>query len=224
MPTTRSSTSYSQKIQRRDDVVDTGSTPCSLPSSQSSSTSSSQNGTVPSPFNLGTNNSTLSNEGRIHCPFKTFDSCFNGVGSNGYSKSGFYKHLHDRHLPNLECKNACRERISSSRIVYEAWERTLNQLQMWLCVPCMHIQAWKKSCASHVGGAIAGPLDGTSVEFLIYGITKPADTSDTIPAVVQYDDVVLNGVALNLDMLNLVYQKRFATLSVSPHLAGFFYQ
>lgn len=122
MPTTRYSTSYSQRIQRRDDVVDTGSTSCSLPLSQTSSTTSSQNGMVPPPFNLGTNNSTSSNEGRIHCPFKTFDSCSNGVGSNGYSKSGLCRHLHDKHLPNVERKNVFRERISSSRIVYEAWE------------------------------------------------------------------------------------------------------
>lgn len=54
---------------------------------------------------------------------------------------------------------------------------------MWLCVPCMHIQAWKKSCTSYVGGATAGLLDGTSMEFLIYGIVKPVGIPDSIPVV-----------------------------------------
>lgn len=147
-----------------------------MPRTRSSSTSQTQSSASVVSSSEQANHNNL---GRIHCPFKNLDGCYDGVGGNGYSKSGFYRHLHDRHLSNPERKAACRERISSDRAVYDACEKSLQQMQMWMCGSCMHIHAWKKTCNSHVGDAIAGPLDGCAVKFLIHGIDKPADILDS---------------------------------------------
>ncbi|XP_026410257.1 uncharacterized protein LOC113305438 isoform X1 [Papaver somniferum] len=163
--------------------------------------------------------STSSQGDKVPCPFKGYDGCGGGVCGRGYAKSAIYRHISDQHFPTEKEKQICREHIHNNPDCFAAWENVLFAMQMWLCMKCLRIHAWRKTCTSelHKADVIAGLFNGNGADFLIHGVSKPQ-------AVSSYDSAVESGntgdndavVGLSLDMLNTVFQRRITTTASVP--------
>lgn len=126
---------------------------CVMPRTRSSTYSSAEDVHLPpssqSTYSQGpsTYPSTLSQSDKIPCPFKNYDGWIGGVAGRGYAKSAIYKHIHAKHFPTERDKEKCRDRICNNIDCYLAWEKSLSAMQMWLCIQCLHVHAWKKPCS-----------------------------------------------------------------------------
>lgn len=87
---------------------------------------------------------------------------------------------------------------------------------MWLCIKCLQVHAWKKTCASksHPAEIIAGPLNEAScANFLIHGTAKPLASSN-----LSEESTPTNAaIDLTVDLLNLIFQKQVRTIASIPH-------
>ncbi|KAI3858842.1 hypothetical protein MKX03_027938, partial [Papaver bracteatum] len=144
---------------------------------------------------------------RVHCPFRDFDDCNDGVNGMGYIRSSFQRHLNDRHFSSDIAKQQCRERLNNDRNIYTSWEQVLLQLRCWLCSHCMTLHAWKKTC-KHNNIVIPGPSNGRELDFLISDIAKP-------PAVVtetSAPSVENTSASISLELLNAAFQRQITTI------------
>ncbi|KAL6515426.1 hypothetical protein OROHE_018460 [Orobanche hederae] len=169
----------------------------------------------------------------VSCPFKNVYSCGNGVNGRGYAGGPIMHHLQAKH--SFTKDNAhCRALIADDITVFSAWEGLLQQLQLWLCTRCMTLHTWKSPCKGkgvHCD-TIVGPFNGSSADFLLHGIDRPAATFS--PAVVEvlpasHDDKVLTVEALSAkamydeelsltpNLLCAIFQRSFHTVASIPH-------
>lgn len=120
----------------------------------------------------------------------------------------------------LQMPKISAEKIRNNPDCFDAWEKVLSDLLMWLCLKCMHIHAWKKACMSNSRPAdvIAGPLNGNGADFIIHGVVKPpynasssyATNTDSNP--LDAPDAVL----LTMEMLDRVMRKHITTIISIP--------
>lgn len=170
-----------------------------------------------SPSQFATTSS--SHNDKVPCPFKIFDGCISGVGGRGYARSAILRHIKDRHFPTAIAKDICRERIRNNLDCFDVWERTLSDLQSWLCINCLHTYAWKNPCRNHLTGfVIAGLFNGSGADFLIDDTMRPQSTlhvnsANNVSASTGVDEDV---GGLNVEMLNMVFQKQITTVVSIP--------
>lgn len=158
-----------------------------------------------------------------HCPYKHYEDCQDGVNGRGYAKTSIIKHIQDRHFSSRNGISTCRERIRNDARVFHAWEKLLKNQRMWLCFPCMQCYSWKSPCRDHEGGVLAGPFNGRSADFLLYGVDKPetfntiinTGTTSSNEETAPNDDV---SVGLSINTLDLVFKKQLTTVSSIPPL------
>lgn len=137
----------------------------------------------------------------------------------GYSTSAIYRHMKDQHFPTDEAKDVCRERIRNNADCFDALESVLSDLQLWICIKCLHTHAWRKSCRDpiHIGEVIAGPFNGTGADFLIHDTAKPQPSCTMEP---YADDVLAADVGdagnLTVEMLDLQFQRKIQTTVCIP--------
>lgn len=155
---------------------------------------------------------------RVHCPFTNYDGCHDGVGGRVYVRSAIYRHLKDMHFPNNDAMEVCRVRIRTNLDCFNVWERFLGDIQLWICLQCLHTHAWRKACRDpiHISEVINGPFNGNGVDFLIHGAEKPQPQipRDVVDANVGEEMVV--GI-LTIELLDLLFQRQIpTTVSIPP--------
>ncbi|RZC78832.1 hypothetical protein C5167_003053 [Papaver somniferum] len=122
--------------------------PCTRSKSSSSSTQYRVAPSVASgSYHLGSPSphpsTSVSQGDEVHCPFKGYDGCQDGVSGRGYAKSAIYRHITDKHFPTKKDKDICRDRIQTNFDCFVAWERVLQDLKMWMCFKCLHFMHGK---------------------------------------------------------------------------------
>ncbi|KAI3891324.1 hypothetical protein MKX03_023221, partial [Papaver bracteatum] len=149
---------------------------------------------------------------KISCPFVGFDGCLDN-GGQGYSRSGWTRHLKDQHLPTEDARVICRGRIQSIESCFSAWEDVLREMQCWLCTRCMTTHTWKMACKNklHSADIIPGPFNGIGADFLIQGVSKPYVDHAPVESDATSDPESVEAVILTVELLNKLLQRRITT-------------
>ncbi|XP_026442615.1 uncharacterized protein LOC113342224 [Papaver somniferum] len=186
-------------------------------SSRSSSSSQGDNGSPSGSASTSQSASATTHDGQAHCPFIGYDECHDGVGGRGYARTAIYRHMKDMHFPNEAAKETCRERIRTNMDCYNAWERMLTGMQLWLCIKCLHTHTWRKACRdpSHICEVINGPFNGSGADFLIHGATKPQRCTNHITGDGPESSKPNSGddtLHITVEMLNTILQSQIPTI------------